>query len=93
MNSNLFTIKSTSQFEKDIKSLKKRSKNFEKLKIVLEILINSSPLPKKYKNHKLKGNFTGRYECHIEPDWLMIYRIQDSSIILERTGTHSDLFK
>jgi len=82
----------TSQFKKDVKRMVKRNADTEKLKKVLELLVNEMELPVKYKNHNLIGNYHGRQECHIEPDWLLIYRIQDNHLYLERTGTHSDLF-
>ncbi len=83
----------TNQFEKDLSLAKKRNKNIEKLKILLTKLINEEELPKKYKDHPLVGNYAYRRECHIEPDWLLIYKKMDYEIIFERTGTHSDLFK
>lgn len=82
----------TKSFEKDIKIAIKRGKDLAKLKKVIELLVNQNPLPTKYKDHKLIGNFVDRRECHIEPDWLLIYKINEDSIIFERTGTHSDLF-
>ncbi len=82
----------TKSFEKDIKITIKRGKDLEKLKKIIELLVIKNPLPTKYKDHKLIGNFVGRRECHIEPDWLLIYKINEDSIIFERTGTHSDLF-
>ena len=82
----------TKQFEKDWKRLQKRGKPKEKLKIVLKMLINKKRLPQKYRDHKLIGNYQGRRECHIEPNWLLIYKITELRIIFERTGSHSDLF-
>lgn len=83
----------TKSFEKDIKLAIRRGKNFEKLKKLIALLVNKEPLPIKHRDHSLIGNFVGRRECHIEPDWLLIYKIDDESIIFERTGTHSDLFR
>ncbi len=82
------------RFEKDIELCKKRGYDLQKIKDVMKLLIFEQPLDKKFKNHKLKGNYAPRSECHIEPDWLLIYRINkvNSEIIFERTGTHSDLF-
>ncbi|WP_341788211.1 MULTISPECIES: type II toxin-antitoxin system YafQ family toxin [unclassified Rickettsia] len=82
----------TKPFEKDIRIMKKRGKNLEKLKNIIELLSNKVSLPIKYKDHNLVGNFIGRRECHIEADWLLIYKIDEDSIIFYRTGTHSDLF-
>jgi len=89
----MLQVVTTNQFEKDIKTIKKRQKKIDKLMVVLEILANQKELPEKYCNHKLKGEFVGRFECHIEPDWLLIYAINENILKLERTGSHSDLFK
>lgn len=70
-----------------------RGKNIKKLDKILTKLVNSETLESKYKDHKLIGNFKSRRECHIEPDWLLIYRIEKSELFLERTGSHSDLFE
>ncbi|MFY9589726.1 type II toxin-antitoxin system YafQ family toxin [Rickettsia endosymbiont of Halotydeus destructor] len=83
----------TTSFEKDIKLAIKRGKNLEKLKTLIELLVTKTALSIKYRDHQLIGNFVGRRECHIEPDWLLIYKIDKEYIIFERTGTHSDLFK
>jgi mRNA interferase YafQ len=83
----------TKQFAKDLKKMEKRGKPLEKIKHILITLINEERLNSKYRDHKLLGNYKGRRECHIEPDWLLIYKITDSEIIFERTGTHSDLFE
>ena len=80
-------------FEKDIKRVKKRGKNMEKLKTVIYILLEKKSLPIRCHDHTLSGNYNDHRECHIEPDWLLIYKITESSLILERTGSHSDLFK
>ena len=81
------------QFKKDLDRMVKRGKDSEKVKEVIIILVNQQELAGKYRDHKLSGNYSGRRECHIEPDWLLIYKISEDSIIFERTGTHSDLFR
>ena len=83
----------TKQFAKDLKRMQKRGKSTEKIKKVIRKLVNEEPLATSYKEHKLIGNFRGRRECHIEPDWLLLYKIVEPEIIFERTGTHSDLFE
>jgi mRNA interferase YafQ len=83
----------TRQFERDIKRMKKRGKNFEKLKIIIRSLISEEVLDSIHRDHKMLGNWKGRRECHIESDWLLIYKPDKDQIIFERTGTHSDLFK
>ena len=75
-----------------MKLAQKRGKNIEKLKKVIELLVNKEPMLAKYRDHSLIGNFVGRRECHIEPDWILIYKIDNNDIIFERTGSHSDLF-
>jgi mRNA interferase YafQ len=82
----------TNKFGKDIKRMGKRGKDIEKLKTIIRTLINQGDLPRHLKDHNLIGNFVGRRECHLEPDWLLVYRIENSDIIFERTGSHSDLF-
>ncbi len=81
------------QFDKDIERLQKRGKSWEKIKTIIKILINEEFLPERCRDHKLIGNYKGRRECHIEPDWLLIYKVEDPEITFERTGSHSDLFK
>ena len=82
------------RFEKDVKKLKKRSKDFSKLERVLCALVTGNKLDDKYRNHPLVGNWKPCWELHIEPDWLLIYYIdiKKNQLILYRTGTHSDLF-
>jgi mRNA interferase YafQ len=80
------------KFKKDVGLMKKRRKNLEKLQEIMSDLIKEKTLEAKYKDHSLRGNYIGCRECHIEPDWLLIYLIQNESIIFVRTGTHSDLF-
>ena len=83
----------TKQFEKDLKKMEKRGRTLEKIKGIIKKLVNEERLDARNKNHKLIGNYKGRRECHIEADWLLIYKLTDSEIIFERTGTHSDLFE
>lgn len=83
----------TNQFKRDLKRVKKRGKDSAKLKAVMTSLIDEEPLGEQHRDHTLIGNYQGRRECHIEPDWLLIYKIDNDEIIFERTGSHSDLFK
>ena len=85
-------LSQTNQFKKDIRKQIKRGKNPDKLTQVVSILLKGEPLPEANKDHALIGNWAGRKDCHIEPDWVLIYRKTDDEIRLERTGTHSDLF-
>ncbi|NTU42228.1 MAG: type II toxin-antitoxin system YafQ family toxin [Nitrospirales bacterium] len=82
----------TGQFKRDVKRIKARGKDDNALADIMTRLINGEMLDPWHKDHKLVGNYAGRRECHIEPDWLLIYKIDGQSIIFERTGTHSDLF-
>mgnify|MGYP001033642892 CR=1 FL=1 len=83
----------TRQFEKDLKRMRKRGKDTHKLKTVMQTLVAGNPLSPRYRDHPLIGNYKGRRECHIEPDWLLIYKLDNDVIIFERTGTHADLFE
>lgn len=82
----------TKQFERDVKRLKKRGKDSSKLKAIMGDLIAEKTLAPKHRDHALLGTYKGRRECHIEPDWLLIYKLETSRIIFERTGAHADLF-
>jgi len=84
---------STKQFEKDFKKAIKSGKSRNKVSIALRTLAKGDPLSARYRDHKLKGVFQGRRECHIEPDLLLIYKLEDDKIILERLGSHADLFE
>ena len=83
----------TRQFNRDVKRMQKRGKKLEKIKIIVRSLIEEESLDPIHRNHKLIGNWQGRRECHIESDWLLIYKKEEDRIIFERTGTHSDLFQ
>ena len=85
----------TSQFKKDLKLAKKQNKDLGKLFEVIDILANGETLDAKYKDHSLTGNYRGTRECHVEPDWLLIYEIRGDVLVLMhyRLGSHSELFK
>lgn len=82
----------TSQFKHDLKLCKKRNYNIDLLNAVVNTLRIPAALPPKNMDHALKGNYTGRRECHMSPDWLLIYRVSGNELYLDRTGTHTDLF-
>ena len=84
----------TSKFKKDYKTMIKRNLDINLLDDVIRILVRSDALPPQYNDHSLSGDWKGFRECHIAPDWLLIYSIQDNNLVLvlSRTGTHSDLF-
>jgi len=83
----------TSQFKKDYKRIKKQNKDLRKLRDVIEKLSSRQKLEPKLKDHKLTGEWEGHRDCHIGPDWLLIYRLTENELFLERTGSHSTLFK
>ena len=83
----------TRQFNRDVKRMQKRGKKLEKIKIIVRSLIEEESLDPIHRNHKLIGNWQGRRECHVESDWLLIYKKEEDRIIFERTGTHSDLYQ
>lgn len=89
-----YNIKPTNQFKKDLKTVQKRGYNLALLTDVIQLLADGQKLPEKNRDHNLSGVLSGCRECHITPDWLLIYEISDSDLILylTRTGTHSDLF-
>lgn len=84
----------TTQFKKDYKLALKRHLNIDLLDDIIRALSRGETLPEKNKDHPLFGDWTGHRECHIQPDWLLVYRIEDDVLVLTlaRTGTHSDLF-
>lgn len=86
------TIRQINSFKRDLKKIRKRSKDLEKLYLIVEKLSKDIDLDPKNRPHKLSGNYAEKWECHIEPDWLLIYEVTDDLVILYRTGTHSDLF-
>ncbi|MBF0805402.1 MULTISPECIES: type II toxin-antitoxin system YafQ family toxin [unclassified Streptococcus] len=90
-----YEIRFTSRFKKDIKLAKRQGKDLDKLFQIVEQLANGETLEEKYRDHSLSGNYSGTRECHIEPDWLLIYEIIEDVLVLslQRIGSHSDLFK
>ncbi len=88
----MLEIKFGNNFKKEVKKLSKRGKDLNKLWSLIELLQHKKPLHAKYKNHKLTGNWLGFWDCHIEPDWLLLYKIENNILYLASTGSHSDLF-
>lgn len=89
----MYTPVYTRQFEKDVKRCQRRGKDLDKFKILARTLLSGQPLDPIHRDHKLTGNYVGRRDCHIESDWVLIYKIAADQLIFERMGTHSDLFK
>jgi mRNA interferase YafQ len=94
MRKTKYAVKFTAAFKKDYKKAKKRGMDIELLKGVVAALSMGEALPERNKDHALAGDWVGHRECHILPDWLLVYRIEDDVLVLTlaRTGTHSDLF-
>lgn len=90
----MYNVIPTSQFKKDLKKIKKQGKDINELKKVINILAAGKTLPENNKDHLLTGNWHNHRECHIKPDWLLIYKIENNNLILTlaRTGSHADLF-
>ena len=84
----------TNRFKKDVQVALKRGKQLDKLTAVIEMLCSGSPLPLQYRDHPLRGDYAGFRDCHIEPDWILIYRIEQHQLqlIFTRIGSHADLF-
>lgn len=88
----MLSQKTSNRFDKEVKLQIKRGKDIEKLIAVMEAIIEEKPLDKKHRDHPLTGNWVKYRDCHIEPDWLLIYKIENGEVLFERTGTHADLF-
>lgn len=89
----MLVVVSSTRFRKDMKRIEKRGKDMRKLRAVLTLLVEEQPLPPDYRDHPLRGDWLGFRDLHIEPDWLLLYRIEGDELQLARTGTHSDLFR
>ncbi len=91
----MLTIKYQKAFKKDYKVIKKRGYDVKLLGEVLKLLQEQKPLPERYRDHSLSGDWTGCRECHITPDWLLVYEVREKELLLylTRTGTHSDIFR
>lgn len=88
-----YELQVTNTFRRDFKKIKKRNYNLSLLNDIVEMLLDGKTLPDKNKDHALTGNWNGYRECHIQPDWLLVYKIYENTLVLSlfRTGTHSDL--
>lgn len=86
------SLRPTTAFRKDLKRQRKRGKDLNKLTAAIETLQETGELPPAYRPHKLSGNWNDVWECHIEPDWLLMYVVSDEEVQLIRTGSHADLF-
>jgi len=89
----LLTVKPTTRSLRDLRLSKRRGNDLDKLETIVDLLPARKSLPVKHRDHRLSGHWRHHRECHIEPDWLLIYRIDEDFLFLERTGTHADLFE
>ncbi len=87
------TFSRTNRFKKDVERARARGKNLGRLRTVMELLIDEMALPPQLKDHPLKGEWAGSRDCHIGPDWVLIYTLEGNHVRFERTGTHADLFE
>ena len=85
-------LKLSTRYKKSYRRLERRGKNMDKLHRVVTMLCEGEVLPMKYRNHPLRGNWVGHMECHLEPDWLLVYQLSDEHVFLVESGTHADLF-
>jgi mRNA interferase YafQ len=94
MNTTIYTVKPTSRFRKDYKLMEKRNLDMSLIDEVISKLAKGIPLPESNRDHALTGNYTGHRGCHIQPDWILIYRVYDDVLVLSltRTGSHSDVY-
>ena len=89
----MLKLKTTNRFEKEYKKALKSGRDMNKLKRVMSWIASQQPLPQELRDHKLVGNYKDRRECHLSGDWLLIYKLEVETVIFERTGSHSELFK
>lgn len=89
----MLAFRTTGRFEKEFRLAVRREKDISKLQAVMRALVQEVPLDPRLRDHALKGEFSGRRECHVEPDWLLVYKREPDVVIFERTGTHADLFE
>ena len=86
-------LRAVSQFRRNLKRIKKRGYDLDKLDEVITLLREGDDLPREYHDHALKGDWVGSRDCHIETDWILIYETDDDEVVLQATGTHADLFE
>jgi mRNA interferase YafQ len=86
------SLLTTSAFERDLRRVRKQGKNLDKLEAVVDTLQAGKRLPARCRSHPLRGNWAGHWDCHVEPDWLLLYKITEHELILVRTGSHAELF-
>jgi mRNA interferase YafQ len=86
-------VRTTTAFERDLRRVNKQGKDLDKLETIVDILQDREKLPARCHPHPLRGIWAGHWDCHVEPDWLLLYKVTDEALILVRTGSHADLFR
>ena len=89
----MLEVRTTTRFKKELKKAARQQRDMQKLGAAVDLLQAEEPLPERNIDHALTGNYVGHRECHLSPDWLLIYKIEESALILVRTGSHSELFR
>lgn len=89
----MLEVRATTRFKREVKKAARQQENMQKLSDVIDLLQAEEPLPEHHRDHALTGNYVGHRECHLSPDWLLIYKVEDGILILVRTGSHSELFR
>ena len=85
-------LRTTTAFERDLRRVKKQGKDLDELEMIVNLLQAREPLPARCRPHPLRGDWVGHWDCHLEPDWLLLYKLTDRLLILVRTGSHAELF-
>lgn len=88
----MLDVRATSRFKKDLKKAERQGKEIVKLGVIINLLKDEASLPEQNRDHALTGQYVGHRECHIQPDWLLIYKVEGEFLVLVRTGSHSELF-
>ncbi|MGH9782741.1 MAG: type II toxin-antitoxin system YafQ family toxin, partial [Terriglobia bacterium] len=86
------SLLTTTAFERDLRRIRKQGKNLDKLEMIVNLLQAQEQLPSRCYPHPLRGNWSGHWDCHVEPDWLLLYRVTEDELVLVRTGSHAELF-
>ena len=89
----MLRTRQSKQFKQDYERMKKRGKDADKIKNIIQMLANGTPLPQSCRDHALKGDLSGYRDCHIEPDWVLIYAVKNDELLLYRTGSHADILE
>jgi len=89
----VLSLLTTTKFEKDLRRVRKQGKDLDKLEAIVDLLQSQQPLPHACRLHRLRGRWTDHWDCHVEPDWVLVFRTTGTALILVRTGSHADLFE